>query len=419
MLNSYRNPGAAPRIDIQKPGIAMNPPIPSRRIFLSALGLSALGPMLPALQGFQSGQKTAGEKPADEKSDVIFSSDVKVVSLLLTVRDKQGKIVNTLGKDDFAVTEDGRPQTIKYFSRETDLPLTLGLLVDTSMSQRRVLGQEKTASYRFLDKVLRADKDRTFVIHFDRETELLQDLTSSRTQLQKALDELELPSQENSGQNGGTNSGRNGGGGGGYPRGGGGGGITFPGGGIGFPGGGMGRRRGGGMPGGGRQGGQRRASGPGTTLYDAILLASDELLRKQTGRKAIILLTDGVDNGSKTSLTDAIESAQRADTLVYSILFADEQGYRMPGGGGGNHPDGKKVLEQLSRETGGTFFEVSKKLSIDDIYDRLQDELRNQYSIGYSSDKPASDSGYRKIAVTTGRSGLTVQSRQGYYAGNR
>ena len=104
--------------------------------------------------------------------DTTFSTDVQVVNLLATVRDKQGKIVQNLTKDDFTLEEDGRPQAIRYFSRETDLPLTLGLLIDTSMSQRRVLGQERTASYRFLDQVLREDKDKAFVIHFDREVEL-------------------------------------------------------------------------------------------------------------------------------------------------------------------------------------------------------------------------------------------------------
>ncbi|MDP9170860.1 MAG: VWA domain-containing protein [Acidobacteriota bacterium] len=368
---------------------------PSRRLFLASLAA-----FVPAARPLRA-----------QEWDATFSSDVRVVSVLATVRDKQGKFVSNLAKNDFLISEDGRPQTIKYFSQETDLPLTLGLLVDTSMSQRRVLGEEKTASYRFLDKVLRADKDQTFIIHFDHESELLQDLTSSHQQLQKALDELELPADQRSQSNRGGNPG---GGGGGYP--GSRGGITLPGG-IGFPGGGMGGRRSGRGQGGGRQGG-RRQGGAGTTLYDAILLASDEIMRKQKGRKALIVLTDGVDNGSKTSLSDAIEAAQRADTLVYSILFSDSQAYQQGvfGGGGGKTADGKKILQRISLETGGSFYEVSKKLSIEEIYDRLQEELRNQYSIGYSSDKVAADSGFRAIKVTTARSGLTVQTRQGYYA---
>jgi VWFA-related protein len=152
-------------------------------------------------------------------------------------------------------------------------------------------------------------------------------------------------------------------------------------------------------------------------------------MKPQTGRKAIILLTDGVDNGSKTFLNDAIESAQRADTLAYSILFSDEQAYGAAAGlaglgrrgipiGGSDHPDGKKVLERISKETGGSFFEVSKKLSIDDIFDRIQEELRNQYSIGYTPDQ-ATGSGYRAIKVATKQTNYTVQSREGYYPGVR
>jgi len=372
---------------------ASYPLIASRRSFLLTLA--------------GAGLVAAQEGSAPEK-ETTFSADVKVVNVFATVRDKQGRIVKNLLKDDFTLTEDGRNQTIRYFSQESDLPLTLGLLVDTSLSQRNVLAQEKSASFRFLDRVLRADKDKTFVIHFDRETELLQDLTSSRADLQKALDELELPAGQRA-QTGGRGGNRGGNGGGGYP-GGSGGGIGFPGGGIGFPG---GRR--GGMGGGrqgrpsGRAGGGR--GGAGTTLYDAILLASDEIMKPQKGRKALILLTDGDDHGSKTFLGDAIEAAQRNDTLVYSILFADTHSI----GNAGIRNDGKNILQRISRETGGTFFEVSKKLSLDEIYDRLQEELRNQYSIGYSSDNPNSAAGYRTIKVAARKPGLLVQSREGYY----
>ena len=239
-----------------------------------------------------------------QEPDTKFSTDVKVVSVLATVRDKQGKIVTDLAKDDFDLSEDSRAQVIRYFSRETDLPLTLGLLVDTSGSQRAVLGEERDASRRFVEKVVRPDRDQTFLIHFDHDTELLQDLTNSKDKLERALDQVELAQD-------------------GRPQ--------------------MRRSGGGGYPGGG--GGGRQA---GTTLYDAILLASDELMKKQAGRKAFILLTDGVDNGSKVRLFEAIESAQRADTLVYSIYFTGEESRQqqpfsigMGGGrrrGGGGYP---------------------------------------------------------------------------------
>jgi VWFA-related protein len=331
------------------------------------------------------------EKLLRAQQDSTFSTDVNVVNVFATVRDKKGQIVRNLAKDDFTLAEDGHPQTIRYFSQESGLPLTLGLLVDTSMSQRRVLGKEKDASYRFLDQVLREDKDHAFLIHFDREVELLQDLTSSKKKLEDALGQMETPEFERHS------------GGGGYGGGGG--------------------RRGGGHHGG------------GTSLYDSILLASDELMKKQSGRKAVIALTDGVDNGSKVTLTSAIESAQRADTLVYSILFADQDAYGAmghggggfggrrgggyPGGRQGSRTDGKPILQRLSRETGGGFFEVSKKESIEKIYDQIQEELRNQYSIGYTSDQPDATGKYHKIQLTTKKPDLLVQTRDGYYAGQK
>jgi VWFA-related protein len=318
-----------------------------------------------------------------------ISVEVKVVNLLATVRDKKGKIVSNLTKDDFDLQEDGRPQTITYFSRETDLPLTLGLLVDTSGSVTRVLGQERDASNSFLDQMMR-EKDMAFLIHFDREVELLQDLTSSHQKLQSALALLDEPKFSNSG---------------------------------------------------GGQGGGRRGAygGGGTLLYDAVYLASNEEMKKQHGRKALIILSDGVDNGSKESLTSAIESAQRSDTVIYSILFAGEEPQQRLGGFGGmggmgrhggmggggrggsgypqrERPDGKKILDRISKETGGRLFEVSKKQPIGDIYSQIEEELRNQYSLGYT---PASGSGggYHKILLTTKLKDQIVQTRDGYYAG--
>ncbi len=322
---------------------------------------------------------------AQDSKDTTFTADVRVVNLFATVRDRQAKIIRDLVKEDFALEEDGHPQVIRYFSRESNLPLTLGLLVDTSGSMRRVLSQEHTASYRFLDQVL-TDKDRAFVIHFDREAELLQDLTSSRSKLEDALAQLE-PSE---------------------PR----------------------RQRGqwggrGGYPGGGR----RWSGGGGTELYDAVLLASNELMKKQAGRKAIILLTDGVDNGSKVPLARALESAQLADTLVYGIRIADPEangnniGRRRGGQYGrrtpppyvyGDRIDGRKVLQRLCQPTGGTYFDVTDNQPIDAIYSQLQEELRNQYSLGYTSDRTGP--GYRRIHLAVKRDGATVQTRDGYYA---
>lgn len=378
-----------------------------RRGFL--LALAPLARLLPA-------QQTTAQQSSAQPTPPTFSSDVNVVNVLATARDKKGQIVTDLKQDEFNLVDDGHPQTIRYFARETDLPLTLGLLVDTSMSQHRVLGQERTASYRFLDQVMRPDKDLAFVIHFDREAELLQDLTSSRKQLEDALAQLETPQLNRRDSGGGSSGGSGGssGGGGGYPGGGGGG----------YPGGGGG----GGYPRGGRGGRQ-----PGTVLYDSVLLASDELMRKQHGRKALVLLTDGVDNGSKVTLERSIEAAQRADTLVYSILFADEEGAgysprmggmgrgggmgRRGGGypGGYERPDGKKILERLAKETGGGFFQVSKKHDIDDIYKQIQEELRSQYNLGFTPQPPSSAAYFHRIALTTTRKDIVLQAREGYY----
>jgi VWFA-related protein len=326
--------------------------------------------------------------------------EVKVVNVLATVRDKHGKTISSLTKDDFALSEDGKPQTITYFTRETDLPLRLGLLVDTSLSQRRVLEEERTASYSFLDHLLRVDKDLAFVIHFDREVELLQEFTPSRPKLQAALQLLQTPQSDRGYGGGGGGTGGGSGGGGGYG-------------------------------GGGGRGQHQR--GAGTWLYYAVYLASNELMSKQQGRKALIILSDGVDHGSKEMLATAIEVAQRADTVVYSILFKDDEGYGNRGGwsgaggpmGGGRRggrgpqqerPNGKKILEQISKETGGRLFEVSKKETVEKIYSEIEEELRNQYSLGYPLDK-AAGAGYHRLLVTTKQKDLIVQARDGYYLG--
>src|SRR5208337_4657606 len=338
--------------------------------------------------------------PVHSQQGPPITLDVNAVNLLATVRDKHGDIVRNLTKDDFALEQDGKPQTITYFAKESDLPLTLGLLVDTSMSQRRIIDQERAASRTFLDQVLRVDKDKAFVIQFDREVTLLQDLTASRQKLQAAIDQIDSP-QFSQGSSSGSGGGSSGGG-----------------------------------AGGGR--GSHGRGGGGTLLYDAVFLASDELMKKQPGRKAVVILTDGVDHGSKETLAEAIATAQRADTLVYCILFADKEGYGNGGGFGGphmgggmggrggrgggyprpteeSHPDGKKVLKQMSEATGGRFFEVSKKEPIDKIYDAIDEELRYQYSLGYTPVKADTPVGYHKLNLTVKQKDVVVQTRDGFY----
>jgi VWFA-related protein len=337
-------------------------------------------------------QQTQPPQNQQAQSPGKIAVEVKTVSLLATVRDKHGKIISNLAKDDFVLQEDGRPQNINYFVRESDQPLRLGLLVDTSLSQRRVLEPERSASYSFLDHLLRPEKDLDFVIHFDREVELLQEFTSSRPKLQAALQALQTPQLHPSASGGGN-----------------------------------GGNRGGGD---GRDGRGPRRRGGGTLLYDAIYLASDELMSKQQGRKALIILSDGVDHGSKETLATAIETAQRADTVVYAILFKDDQEHSDRGGfsvgqrGGGRRggrypqeerPDGKKVLQQISKATAGRLYEVSKKETVEKIYSEIEEELRNQYSLAYTPEKNEAP-GYHKIALTTKQKDLLVQARDGYYA---
>jgi VWFA-related protein len=292
--------------------------------------------------------------PHDEQDLPTFSTDVKVVSLLATVRNKNGAIVRDLSKDDFTLLENGRPQTIRYFSRESDLPLTLGLMVDTSMSQRRVLDAERGASFRFLDQVLRENKDQVFIMQFDMSVQLRQPLTSSRKALNDTLPYVDTP----------TN----------------------------------------------RQ--LQIQTGGGTLLYDAVVTAAQDVTQKARNRKALIVLSDGVDIGSEATLAQSIAAAQRADTLIYSILFSDPGAYGLSFAGS----TGRSALMRMSRETGGDFFEVSKKQSIDQIFDRIQEELRSQYSMGYVSDDPVRISEFRKIQLIARTKGLLVQTREQYWA---
>jgi len=282
-----------------------------------------------------------------------FSTVVKVVNVFATVRTKTGEIVHDLAKEEFSLAENGRPQTIRFFSRESDLPLTIGLMVDTSMSQEKVLDAERGASFRFLDQVLRENKDQVFIMQFDMAIRLRQDLTSSRRALNESLAFVDTPSRKE---------------------------LEMP-------------------------------SDKGTVLYDAVLEAANGVMKTRTGRKAMIVLSDGVDEGSENTLSAAIEAAQRSDTLVYSILFADPHFY-----GGFGHGNGKDALMRLAKQTGGSFFEVSKKRSIDDIYRVIEQELRSEYSLGFVSDQPIRNSEFRTLQLSVQQKDLVVHARDKYWA---
>lgn len=288
--------------------------------------------------------------------------DVDVVSLLCSVRDKKGALIADLTKDDFEVFEDGTKQEIRYFNRETDLPLTIGLLVDVSISQEGLISAERRAASQFFSQVL-GKKDVAFLISFGSEAELLQDFTNSQKLLRAALDGLRVVS----------------------------------------------------TPTGIMPGPVPTASQPrGTILFDAVYLAANEKLRGEVGRKAIILITDGVDQGSRVKLTEAVESAHKADAIIYGIYYYDPGFYRGRGGFGFGGSDGD--LRRMSEETGGRLMKVDRKRPLEDIFNDIQREMRSQYALGYTPSNPAKDGSFRRLEIRPRNRTLKVQARKGYYA---
>jgi VWFA-related protein len=283
----------------------------------------------------------------------------EVVSVYAVVREKNGRLIPDLNKDDFLLQEDRTPQEIRYFSRETDTPLTLGILVDTSPSQERVLEVEKSEAEAFLREVLRP-KDLTFVMHFDVEVELLQDFTADLHRLDKAIDETEI--------NGG------------------------------------GMRTTGTYPSG--------DSGGATHLYDAVYLAARDVLKSEVGRKVLILLTDGEDQGSRVKLEAALEAAQKSDVIIYSIDISDRAFYSRHGMGYG----GESVLHKLSDETGGRVIQASNAKSTTEAFQQIAGELRTQYLLGYTPTNSKLDGTFRKIDVKVRTGNYKVDARRGYYA---
>ncbi|HXS98977.1 MAG TPA: VWA domain-containing protein [Candidatus Limnocylindrales bacterium] len=304
-------------------------------------------------------QNQQQQKPVEDLPSI--SVNVDVVNILASVRDKKGALIPNLEKKDFTVLEDGKPQEIKYFTRETDLPLTIGLLVDVSRSQENLIGIEQNAASQFLNQVL-GKKDEAFLISFGEESELLQDYTNSPRLLEQGLRQLRVSS-----------------------------GV----GGIG--------------PGPVPTIGQPR----GTVLYDAVYLAATEKLRPEVGRKVIVVITDGVDEGSKLTRKQAIEGAQKADAVVYSIDYSDARFYGPFGGFGGG---GESALHDMSDETGGHVYKVDRKHTLDQIFKELQEEMRSQYAIGYTPTNDMKDGSYRKIDIKLANKDYKAQARKGYYA---
>ena len=319
---------------------------PTALILVSAVFLSALLLARPLL---------AQDEPT-------LKVEVNLVNILFTVRDKRGGLVGNLNKDDFKILEDGKEQQVKYFNRETDLPLTIGLLIDVSASQMNLIEIEKNAASQFFGTVLRK-QDLAFLISFGEDAELLQDYTNSSKLLRAGLDGLQVSSGV-----GGVGPGP-------VPT------ISQP---------------------------------RGTVLYDAVYLAAADQLRGQVGRKVLVLITDGEDQGSRYKISQAIEAAQKADAIIYGFYYVD-RGFYMSHGmvfAGGSD----STLRQMSEDTGGHVFHVDRKLTLQQAFDELQEEMRSQYAIGYTPSNPAKDGTFRKIEIRTGNKDWKVQARKGYYA---
>ena len=318
-------------------------------------------------------QPASAQKPAspDQKSDdsqeptETLKVNVNVVQLFFNVKDKHGALIPNLTKDDFEVAEDGKPQTIKYFAAESNLPLTIGMMIDSSGSQRNVIDMEKEVGGAFLRQIL-TDKDEAFVISFDISVDLLQDFTRDVHRLQAALNKAKVNVDYTSG----------------------------------------------GVPGMGGGPVPQHGNSPGTLLYDAVYLSAHDMLAKEVGRKAMILLTDGQDEGSRLKIQDAIESAQKADAIVYVLLCADRGFY------GGFGYSGEYDMRKLTEQTGGRVINVGNKFDkLRDAFDQIAAELRSQYNIGYTPTNTKLDGSYRKLEIKN-KQNYKIQSRAGYYAGH-
>jgi VWFA-related protein len=283
--------------------------------------------------------------------------NVSLVNMFATVRDNHHAIVGDLTKDDFKIFEDDQLQQLSFFGKEVTMPITLGLMVDTSGSQQNLLGLEQVAATRFFQKVMRKG-DEAMVLDFDTDVNLLADFTEDLDALDRAVERTQINSP------------------------------------IGM-------------------GPMSRDNVRSTAMYDAIYVACNEQLSGQAGRKALILMTDAMDEGSKVGIKDAIEAAQRADTVVHFILIAEPGAYGMLGYNGGS------VAKKIAEETGGRVIDANGGKRLDEAFDQISEELRSQYVLGYYPTNPAHDGTFRKIRVETTKTGLKVLARHGYYAPKR
>jgi VWFA-related protein len=316
------------------------------------------GPMRPP--GSPPPSDTQTDNPQSEQpipeSQTPLETKVTVVNVFATVRDRHNAIVGDLNQDDFKVYEDGVPQKVVYFSKEVNLPISLAIMMDTSGSMYYMLNAEKDAASRFVREVMHK-RDEAIVMTFDTDVNLLADFTEDEGVLSRAIHEATI-NVDASGI-GGT-------------------GGTIP-----------------------------NARSGGTNLYDAIYLAAHDELAPEAGRKAMVILSDCEDNGSKISGRDAIEIAQRSDSVIHVILISDPRATEGYGPG---------VAASLTQDTGGRVIGVHNENGLEKAFDVISEELRSQYVLGYSPSNLARDGTFRKIKVEVTRPDVKVLARKGYYA---
>jgi VWFA-related protein len=331
--------------------------------FFAAPLLAALT-LLPCAFG-QDAPSPTGPPPKSKAPDAVSDQQgplqtlhigTNLVNLYFSAHDKSGYITN-LRKDDCLLAENKIPQTIKNFTQEKNLPLTIGILLDTSGSQQNVLPLEQQSGAEFLKDVL-TPKDEAFLISFDINVDLLADYTNSPRELQRAIDKARINTGAGTGSVTGNGTAR------------------------------------------------------GTLLYDAVYLAAHDKLRQEAGRKVLVMLTDGGEQGSQETLKTATEAAQKANAIIYVILIADRGFY----GGFGMGYTGDRDMEQLTRDTGGRVINVGnngKKLQ--EAFDQIQDELRTQYLVSYTPKNLEFDGKFRTLNLDCGKD-LKITTRKGYYA---
>lgn len=317
--------------------------------------VGAMGVLLLSAAGWAQAPGVAAEAGGSRPGPMTtLTVRSRVVAISAVVTGKDGGLRGGLTKDDFVLKQDGREEPIHYFSQGSELPLTVALLVDTSGSQRTFIGDEMQASDVFFEAMLGRREDRAALVEFDTNVVQLSGLTPSASALHLALEGLR----------------------------------------------------------------PHASAVGGTLLNDAVYAVAKGMLAKETGRKAMVILSDGGDNGSRRSLAEAIEQAQRGDVQVYSIVYSAWQGMNRPGSGyGGPAMDpGQGALQKLSESTGGRVFTVSPGLSLREIYARISADLRLQYELGYTPPADLPPNSYHKLELKAKDRKLAVQARKGFFA---